>query len=279
MPIPTSSSKALSLYNDRRKRGIAHRGIKLANNTYLVASFGHGHEPSEGEDPISLGVKLHATEVVTFHSDGRTTLNSGGWKTVTTKDRMNQAIRDYHSDTSWSVWSDRGVWYVGTGNWSAGTNKQWAYADGITLHPDGTVTGEGEDPKAQAKLRKRAKAYAKAYVKALYAGELPSPSGGDCWGCCMVPAAGSTPAPHDGLAGPDHMLSHLDEKYYVPSLVLRALDRFGGSQAAQHDVACLLWPDQAPKRDDGTVSMFGCMEDQVLRMVRRHVYEQLGLGA
>ena len=348
--IPTNYSEARDIYEDRRKRGILKRGVRLANNTYLSwqdeikPMTSNGLTPS----PSWFGVRLHKTNVVTFHSDGSIVLDSGGWKTVTTKDRINCAL-----PPGWSVYSTRGVWYLSQSGAKGGTMslschggappenfpnhvvrmrwfydretetsghrpeaspfrwttteteihdpesgptcpkcgaragyvgppvKSYAYADGIVIHgptADHAVTGEGEDPKAQAKLRKRAKAYAKAYVKALYAGELPSPSGGDCWGCALTPVNGKA-SPHAGLAGPDHMLSHLDEKYYVPSLVLRALDRFGGSQAAQHDVACLLWPDQAPKRDDGTVSMFGCMEDQVLRMVRRHVYEQLGLGA
>lgn len=275
--IPTSYSQALELYDERRKRGILDRGVKLANNTYLdwvsknVAP--HGLE----EQPCWFAVKLHHTNVVTFYSDGSIVLDSGGWKTVTTKQRMNEAIRDYHSDNSWTVWSDRGVWYVSTGNWSAGTNKQWAYEDGIILHPNGTVTGEGEDPKAQIKLRKRAKAYAKAYVDHLYSGKMPAPGNGDCFGCLMVPVDKGA-GPHAGMAGPDHMLSHLEEGYYVPSLVLRALDRFGGSMAAKHDLACLFNPKQAPKREDGSLQLFG-MQDQVLRMVRRHVCEQLGLGA
>lgn len=51
---------------------------KVGNNTYL-----------ERIDSQTVGVRLHRTHVVTFHADGRYTLNSGGWRTVTTKSRIN----------------------------------------------------------------------------------------------------------------------------------------------------------------------------------------------
>ena len=41
-----------------------------------------------GEDCIAL--KYHATDVVTYMRDGPTTLNAGGWRTMTTKERMCQ---------------------------------------------------------------------------------------------------------------------------------------------------------------------------------------------
>lgn len=52
---------------------------KVGNNTYLVRI-----------NPETIGVKLHNTIVVTIHQDGTYTLNSGGWRTVTTKARINQ---------------------------------------------------------------------------------------------------------------------------------------------------------------------------------------------
>lgn len=52
---------------------------KVGNNTYLVRI-----------NPETIGVKLHNTIVVRIHSDGTYTLNSGGWRTVTTKARINE---------------------------------------------------------------------------------------------------------------------------------------------------------------------------------------------
>lgn len=52
---------------------------KVGNNTY--AEILH-----DG----SVGIMLHSTYVVKIHEDNTYTLNSGGWQTLTTKDRINQ---------------------------------------------------------------------------------------------------------------------------------------------------------------------------------------------
>ena len=105
---------------------------KLANNTYLVRI-----------DDNTIGVRLHSTYVVTYHTDGRIVLNSGGWQTVTTKQRMNEY-------SPLRVTQTKGVWYA---------NGQ-PYADGITFHDDGSITGAGVDPKATEKQRKAVNKYA-----------------------------------------------------------------------------------------------------------------------
>lgn len=52
---------------------------KIGNNTYKV------------NYPTTEAIRLHDTDILTFESD-HVTLNSGGWKTVTTKARMNQYL-------------------------------------------------------------------------------------------------------------------------------------------------------------------------------------------
>jgi hypothetical protein len=327
MSYPRSFGGARVLFEARAKTRA--RGIKLANHTYLA------WETDPGDITVAwFGVRLHSTMVVTFLPDGRTVLDTGGWKTVTTRDRINRAL-----PPGWHVESDRGVWslhhsgdpagkvsctcyghghvvcdatpghatYEGWG-WDSETDaprreqkvravrwtvpaadaeatrcprcgakpdyagppvRSWAFADGITIRPDGTVTGEGEDPAAQVKLRKRARTFAADYVDALYAGEISEPGPGDCFGCYFR-AQGTDGNPRGPFGGPDHMLSHLEERYFVPSLVLRALERFGGSQAGKHTVACLLSGQR-----DRIGPLGGVVREQILRAVRRHVCEQL----
>jgi hypothetical protein len=74
-------------------RGYGKRRL-LQNNTYLV---------QRGED---YAVRLHNTDVVTIHADGTYTLNTGGWETVTTKDRINGygPARVYSHRGVWAVW-------------------------------------------------------------------------------------------------------------------------------------------------------------------------------
>jgi len=51
----------------------------IANNTRV-----------ESRDGGKIAVKYHATDVVTYFPDGRVRLNTGGWFTYTTKDRLNR---------------------------------------------------------------------------------------------------------------------------------------------------------------------------------------------
>lgn len=71
--------------------------VKLSSNTRVVAS---------GEDRVE--VQLHGTPVVTFCRDGRVILLTGGWRTATTKSRMNAAL----VGTGYAVKSVCGEWIV-----------------------------------------------------------------------------------------------------------------------------------------------------------------------
>lgn len=127
--------------------------------------------------------------------------------------------------------------------------------------------------KSEIKLRARVAVYAKEFTARLYAGKIPAPSGGDCWACCMVDEHG-----HGALGGASHILSHVSarERYYVPSLVIRALRRFG-SRAGLHNAAILM--GMAPA---GTQLWFNGDPDKFLQRqtqsaIRRFCLCELGL--
>lgn len=58
----------------------------------------------------TLRVTYHKTVVVEVTRDGTVTLRSGGWRTVTTKARMNQAANQY--GLGFSVYQKKGEWFV-----------------------------------------------------------------------------------------------------------------------------------------------------------------------
>jgi len=251
--------KALSMAQGRKR--------KLANNTYLnpLGPIEHG---------TPFGIKLHATDVVIFHADGRVELNSGGWRTVTTKERINRYL-----PAPWNLYQDKGIWYLTEGNyWADKNRKVYAYEDGITIAADGTVSGEGTDPKEQLRLRKRIRDYCKAYIAALQLDNVPAPSGGDCFGCALVDKDGNP-----GL-GTDHLISHLEENYFVPSLLMLAVKRFPVSQAAMWFLGGL-WGE----RDDSPAARthaaatgdhfagIGCQ--QLQKALQRYMFEKLGTAA
>ena len=76
----------------RGKRNAERR--KVGNNTYAEIL-------SDG----TVAVMLHSTYVVKIHPDDTYTLNSGGWQTHTTKDRINQysPVRVYQRAYTWYV--------------------------------------------------------------------------------------------------------------------------------------------------------------------------------
>jgi hypothetical protein len=71
--------------------------LRLGNNTYLVSRF----SPEENDKHIAI--RLHNTDIVKFYSNGRITLHTGGYQTVTTKERMNHFIagRVYQKNHAW----------------------------------------------------------------------------------------------------------------------------------------------------------------------------------
>ena len=64
---------------------------KVGNNTYLVRGEGCIH------------VRLHKTNVVTMYPDNTYRLNSGGWRTATTKQRINRfsPVKIYQHKYQW----------------------------------------------------------------------------------------------------------------------------------------------------------------------------------
>lgn len=87
---------------------------KLENNTYLHRI-----------DADTLAVRLHATDVVLIHRDGSYTLNSGDWRTVTTKDRIN-------GYSPASVYQTRFIWFLGSVE----------FVDGMRVDSSGAVISE-----------------------------------------------------------------------------------------------------------------------------------------
>lgn len=200
-------------------------------------------------------IRLHHTDIVTFKPNSDIVLNSGGWKTPTTKDRMNSASPKIN------VQQRNSVWFLGGGD-------DYPFADGITIHPDGNVTGEGPDPKKTLKLKAKIKEYVAEFMAALELREIPQPSGGDCWACCMKNDKGET------VIGSDHILGHIKEKYYVPSLLMTAIEKIPVSPLARSQVG--YWLKYHEKSNDW---LAGIAHDQVAKSLKRYLYRQLNMAA
>jgi len=89
---PKNFNQALAALNGKTT-------VRLGNNTYL--------EAVELESDVNLiVVRFHNTDIVKFYANGVTELYTGGYRTVTTKERINQFIngRLYQKDGQWFIY-------------------------------------------------------------------------------------------------------------------------------------------------------------------------------
>ncbi len=92
---------------------------KLQNNTYL-----------QKRDNEAIAIRLHDTDIVTLLPNGDTILNSGGWETATTKNRINDyapGIRIFQRDWQWYV--------CRSGEW----DKTIPFEDGMVIPANGEL--------------------------------------------------------------------------------------------------------------------------------------------
>lgn len=170
---------------------------KLTHNTYLY------RRPDD-----TLAIRLHNTDIIIVRQDNTFMLDSGGWRTVTTKDRMNRFCPA-------RVYQERHQWYI----WPGPT----PFFDGIVVDLSGKPINvdEGQPEAALAEQAKLDKMINRMIKRLSKMSELPHPSNGDCWGCAMVAKDRSRPM------GSDCVWSHLGECYIHGSLIYRAMEWAG----------------------------------------------------
>lgn len=181
--------QAIERFAKARDKG---RGALLAANTRLVQRDGY------------YGVILHKTEIVKIYPSGRYVLNSGGYRTKTTKARIN----DFSPARVGAV---KGLWYV----------NGFVFEDGMTIDDKGKPVGELKDAKSieasKAALDREVRAYIKRFAEDAKANGLKDPGPGDCFLCGLLSS------PNVGEARVDHLISHMEEDYFVPRLLLEAV--------------------------------------------------------
>jgi hypothetical protein len=227
---------------------------KVANNTYLRR---------EAEGIIAL--RLHDTDVLTFiKADDaypeRVKYDTGGWRTVTTKDRINR-----FGPAGVYVSSNRGIWYA-TGEASVVVFNEGMIWDGEVFHG----AKSQDDAKAEKKERKDVAKFAKRFLDALEGGDVLPPNAGDCF-FCQFKANASV---NEAFGGTEHLRAHLKESYFVPSLLHLAIfnEWSGASQSMKHWVASFWQDDAASGRQWGE-------RDRVEKALRKYLLKGLGHAA
>jgi len=156
-------------------------------------------------DFIDQYLRYQDTDIIRWCTDGSIVLNTGGWRTVTTKARYNEHLDGIR------VWQERGVWTVATAKGSV------EFYDGMVINPDGTVidTGSVESDRVKDYTKRIAK-----YVKLITEDTIVQPDAGDCWICMMFEKDGNK-------SDVDHLESHMDEGYVHGSILVNAMRAAG----------------------------------------------------
>lgn len=197
------------------------RSRVIANNTYVERCT---------DDRIAI--RLHNTNVVEFTRSGLIILNSGGWRTVTTKDRIHTFL-----PAGIYLSSIKGVWHlVSQGDLDGTWTTHWSvpFADHITIRQINgewqPVAGTFPDPTEQEKIAVARKSLNKLIAAYLllaeqsfidWKGQIKDGGklnvAGDPWCCTMG----------FGAQDNDHLWKHLQDGYVFPTLFKLALEDSG----------------------------------------------------
>lgn len=173
---------------------------KVGNNTFNV-EYANGNK----------AVRYHHTDVITETAAGEIILSSGGYRTPTTKDRLNN-----HAPFPARFWQDRGIW---SGNVFGG--KSVMFYDGMIFDRQGNLLSEEKSP--DFPRINRIKKQVSGFVKLITKDNLPLPDNGDCWLCLLADKDKKPWGENDN----NHLQSHIDEGYLHGSLLVNAMRERG----------------------------------------------------
>ena len=173
--------------------------------------------------------RLHHTDIVVVEEGVSITLFTGGWRTVTTKDRINKILSAVFRGREFWVTQHKGKWWL----CQFGGAKDIEFFEGISITLDGyKVSAEPYSiSRGKVKLERRMEKVRK-WAKAIEKDGPPIPGPGDCW-LCMFAAnkEGHRVTLADVKKDAEHLLSHVDQNYLHGYLVVLALKVAGYSQS------------------------------------------------
>ena len=116
------------MYYNNLLQGRNHKSKKLANNTYAERCSD------------SINIILYNTDIIKYFPDGRIVLDSGNYKTVTTKDRINQF-------SPVDIRQEKSKWYI------MYNDRESVFYDGITVKNGRIIKPLKEDRKTDRYIK------------------------------------------------------------------------------------------------------------------------------
>lgn len=222
-------------------------GVEDVKSSKLIMNNTVRYERNDG----AIVIRLHHTDII-VKKDGNVSLYTGGWKTVTTKDRLNNCTENIY------VYQEKSIWYVQT------PKETVQFFDGITIDAKGNILNPRKE-RIQKRVQKETKDWLKKiskYCKKVSElPEIPIPNAGDCWFCLMFdkkPELQEKPT-----ANSDHIMEHLNEQYIHGSIILNAM-----KDAGYQDTAIAMVFNSESKYP----------RDIIVRAIRRYFKKRLGIG-
>jgi hypothetical protein len=245
MPVPAQVHGSLTVGSIPWTRQLTTKATYEA----LLEFLARGHNPNrrtfkmrstivekEGE---KIDIWYHETPILSFWKD-RFKINSGGWRTMSTKERINEFLPG-----EFRITQKDSVWYL----------NGLPYYDGMIVRRDKigsrSTLKSKEELTRIGKTKRQVKEYLKKLETMIDKKELQDPGSGDCWLCVVN-------------TDPRHIQGHLDEMYVVPTLVYNAIQDNGGD-------AQFLWSWY--KGSSNSPFKF-----HAVNAVRRWFYRNLGIG-
>lgn len=109
---------------------------KIGHNTKLIRGLCNWETFLDTPEGKAVAVQYHLTYIVSFYDNGAIRLDSGGWRTATTKQRIHAVLGQ-----RWTIYQHNHEWYVG------GPNAQhFKFVDGMILVPSAPQPYEARWP-------------------------------------------------------------------------------------------------------------------------------------
>lgn len=201
------------LINKFNKSSVIHKySFKIENNTYVYINPDNTQALN---NDLILNILFYKS-VIGKLSQGKIILNSDGYKTFTTKDRLNKILDD--NKTGYRIYQENYKWYIY--NWNYQERIKYAYADNVTFsllsNKSYAILNYGIDNVMQLNsLKHKISKYVNNYYKQFTLGKINKPDNSDCIACLFQITDDN-----------DHLLSHIDENYLVPSLLVNACIKY-----------------------------------------------------
>jgi len=216
---------------------------KIGNNTYEII-YKNGDK----------SIRLHYTDILTFKNNGEIILNSGGWNTNTTKDRLN-----HYLPSNMFIYQKNFIWYLRI------NDKDYLFKDNMRIKNDKVLNYKNPDKEVKKinKLKKDVDKYIKGYMQKLTNRKLDKPSESDCFYCTILKE----------VKDKEHIKMHIKESYYVPSLIINAIKFKPISPIARETLSFYF------KYHNNNIEYLKEIANrQIESSLKRYLYKELNLG-